>query len=365
MEFRINRNDFFKGLQRVQSISTTRGTMPILANILIKASGEKVSIFATNLEIGLKGEYEAQVVEEGAITVSAKKVHDIVRELPTGEILVKESDGRLRLSYGNSRFNLATLPSADYPSFLDFKESNFIKLKSKLLADMIRKTSYAISKDETRRTLTGALLEIDPKSTKMVATDGHRLGLVERAGSFKVTDNIKIIVARKAIEELSKLILESDGDIEFLAHDNYIIFKIENQYMSAKLIEGAFPNYDQVIPKEHTAEVNISKEAFYYTLRRVSTLADEKSHMVKLTFHNDKLSFMSEGGGIGEARDELEIKYSGERIEIGLNSNYLLDLLNAIDGDEVKIKISDLLGPLLIESESDEKSIGIIMPMRL
>lgn len=366
MEFLIGRDELYKGLQRVQGIVSAKGPMPILANILIESSESGITLFATNLDMGLSGSYKASVSSNGKTTVQAKKLFDITRELPSEDILVKtDDDGRLRVTCGNSKFNLATISAEEYPVFPKYDDSKFIRLESEMLLEMIRKTSYAISQDETRLTLNGAFFEVSPTKAKMVATDGHRLAYIEREGAFGVTDTIKSIISRKAIHELSKLLGEDEEPIEFAQHDNHVLFRKGKLILNARLIEGAYPNYEQVIPKSHTLEATIKISEFTVGLRKVTVLADEKSHMIRLCFSNGALELVSEGGELGEARDELPIEYSGEDIVIGLNGYYLLDILGILDGEKVRMKMQDSLSPVVAQIPGDDGLLCIIMPMRL
>jgi DNA polymerase-3 subunit beta len=366
MEFTIERDEFYRGLQRAQGVVSSKGAMPILANVLINATLDGITLFATNLDIGLKGSYRGTVATAGSTTVQAKKLHDILRELPSGEIQVKEDDdGRLRIIAGKSKFNLATIGADEYPSFPAYDESHLVTLEAEMVTEMIRKTSYAISQDETRLTLNGAYLEVGPDKARMVATDGHRLAFIERDGAFKVDEPIKAIIARKAISELSKLAGESEEPLQFLQQDSHIMFRKGAMTLVVRLIEGAFPNYEQVIPKNHQKEATIPKDVFLHALRRVATLADEKSHMVRLSFADNTLGLASEGGDIGEAKDEIDIAYDGDEVIIGLNAEYVIDVLGAMDGDDVVFKMSDSLSPVLAVSPVDEGQKCIVMPMRL
>ena len=366
MEFTISRDEFQKALQRAQGVASTKGQMPILSNILLEASEQGVWFYSTNLNIGLKGKYEAAVKAPGKTTVIAKKLYDIVRELPDGDIDVKvDDDNRLRVVSGKSRFDLPTIDPADFPSFPEYEESSFIGLEVEMLSEMIRKTKYAISQDETRMTLNGALLELSPSKVKMVATDGHRLTLVEREGAFKVEGTEKSIIAKKAIDELSKLLTEGEEPLKLFRRDNHIVFERGSLALAIRLIEGAYPNYDQVIPKEFSNEANISAPELVHGLRRVATLANEKSHMIRMTFSQGKLELRSEGGEIGEAKDEIAIDFTGEGMAIGLNAYYLLDILQIIDNDTIRLRMQNQHKAIQAESPGDEGMVCIVMPMRL
>ena len=366
MELSISQSELYKALQRAQGVVSTKGAMPILANVLLEATEKGLTLFATNLDIGLRGEYVASVKTPGSVTSQAKKLHDIVKELPEGDVLLKvDDDGRLRVSAGKSKFNLATIPAEEFPPFPERDESALVAIDSDMLAEMIRKTSYAISQDETRLTLNGAYFEVSEGDVQMVATDGHRLAYIKREGAFKVTQAEKSIIARKAVQELSKLIGESDDGLFFLQQDNHIMFKKGNMAMVVRLIEGVFPNYEQVIPKSSSIDVEIEVSELMHALRRVATMADEKSHMVRLAFSADKLELSSEGGELGEAKDELAITYAGERLDIGLNALYLLDAIDKIESKTAILKMNDELSPLLAVSPDDPGLMCIVMPMRL
>lgn len=366
MELMIGRDEFLKVLSRAQGFVSPRGPMPILANILMETSESGVTLFATNLDIGFRGSCAARVEKPGKVTVQAKKLHDIVKELPSEDILVKsDEDERLRIICGKSKFNLATIDPGEYPALPAFDESGMIGLDTEMVREMIAKTSYSISQDETRMTLHGAYLEIAPSKARMVATDGHRLAFVEREGAFNVKETVKAIIARKAVGELTKLLGEGDEPLMFAQQDNHVMFRKGLQSMVVRLIEGAFPNYEQVIPKANSREAVISSDGFLRSLKRVAILADEKSHMVRLTFSKGKLELSSEGGELGEGRDEMEVDYAGDTLELGMNAHYIIDLLNAMGSEQVKLKMQDQLSPVLAVSPSDKGLLAIIMPMRL
>lgn len=366
MEFTIGREEFFKSLQRAQGIVSPKGAMPILANVLLEAGDAGVTTFATNLDMGLRGTYEAEVKTPGKITVQAKKLFDIVRELPPEEINVKlDDDGRCRVMCGKSKFSLSTITAEEFPAFPEYDESKLIPLDSEMLMEMIRKTSYAISQDETRLTLNGAYFEVGPSKVRMVATDGHRLAFIEREGAFKVTEAVKAIIARKAVQELYRLLSEGEGPVKFMQHENHVVFKKNGLVLVIRLIEGAFPNYEQVIPKAHNREAVVDASELTHSLRRVNTLTDEKSHMVRMTFNDGTLELASEGGELGEARDELGVQYTGDDVVIGVNANYVLDVLNILNDDKVILRMQDPLSPLVAQPPGDSGLLCIVMPMRL
>ncbi len=366
MEFTIGRDDLYKGIQRVQGIVSSKGAMPVLANALIEAGDKAITIFATNLDMGLRGSYPAKVKAKGNVTIQAKKLHDILKELPSEDIVVKvDDDGRCRVISGNSKFKLATISSSEFPSLPDFEESSLTGLDAEMMTEMIKKTSYAISQDETRLTLNGAFIEVTPTKVSMVATDGHRLAFIEREGVFGVSETIKAIIARKAIHELEKLLDDSDGSLKFCKKDNHLIFEVDSLTLAVRLIDGAYPNYEQVIPKSFDREGAVVSEEFANSLRRVVTLADEKSHMVRFAFSKESVELVSEGGELGEAKDETAIKFDGEDVTIGLNAYYLLDSLKVLGSENVIIKMNDQLSPVMVVAPDDANLLCIVMPMRL
>ncbi len=366
MDFSISRDELYKALSRSQGVVSAKGAMPILGNLLLEATEEGLTVFATNLDIGIKGFCAAQVAQTGKTTTQAKSFHDIVRELPAGDIQIKtDDDGRLRISSGKSKFNLATMPADEFPALPDYDQENMIEVESAMVGEMIKKTSYAISQDETRLTLSGANFEATASRFCMVATDGHRLAYVDREGDFPVKEDVKAIITRKAVVELSKLIGDGTGNLSFAKEDNHIMFKVGSVTMVVRLIEGAFPNYEQVIPKEHKSEATVKVADFANALRKVAILSDEKSKMVRLLFSGDRLVVSSEGGELGEGKDEINIEYEGEEITIGLNAIYLLDLLASIGDESVLIRLQESLSPLMALSPSDTGLKCIVMPMRL
>ncbi len=379
--FQIEKGVFLLGIQRAQGITEKRSTAPIFSNVLLEGTGQgsggkgKVSIVATDLEIGIKGTYPAHVQSEGGIAVSGKKLHEIIRELPEGSIDITMEDGKfLAIKTGSSYFKITGSNKEDFPAFPEINEDSMVLIDSNIYREMIKKTLFAVAEAEARHVLNGALLEIEGIGHKrvmirMVGTDGHRMSLCERSledsqgllGEEKVR---QLIVPKKTLLELRRFIDVNEG-IKTGIGEKQISFKGEDIYLTSRLIEGNYPNYKQVIPQkgEQTARVNLSH--FISVVRRVSVMSREKTRAIKMEFLPGKAILRANDPEIGEAREDIEVSYKGEGLTIGLNYQYLLDALESIDDEEVIIEMQSNLSPCVIRQESDPDSLCIVMPMRV
>lgn len=365
MEIRIAKSEFFKGLQSVQGIVDVRSTMPILSNILIETHEEGIGIIATDLEIGVKGIYEARVIQKGKITINAKKIYDIVRELPDTDIHINdEKENWVKVSCGNSSFNLAGFAPEEYPSLPAYKEEGMVELSGSEIKNMVEKTIYAVSTDENRQALNGVLYRLGITKSQMVATDGHRLACISGKKVEGLEVEMSVIIPRKVLSELAKT-LDGEKPLFFSVTDNHLVFKQEKQVLISKMIDSKFPNFEQVIPRENHIKFKVSREALMHALRRVSILSSDKSRMVKFHVGDNKIILESEENEIGNAREEIDCDFSGETLAIGLNARYLLDALNAIDKEEVDVELKDALGPALFLPHGDENYKCVVMPMRI
>jgi DNA polymerase-3 subunit beta len=366
MEFSVGRDELYRCLQRLQGFIDPKGPMPILSNLLIQSAGKGIFISATNLDIALKKFCPAAVTDSGSLTINSKKLHDIVRELPEGEIHLTQTDNQwARLTCGNSKFRLSLLPVDDFPPFPKFQEESMKSIDGPTLGEMIGKTAHAISQDETRYMLNGVLLQIYKDHMRMVSTDGHRLAFVKRPVSMKLEKEIEVIIPKKAVQELNKLTEEEGEELKFTLQDNHLIFKKDETVFVSRLLEGKFPNYEQVIPSKNTKVAKVPVEEMTHALKRVVILADEKSKMVKLQFSKGKLELTSEATELGDAMETLEVDYAKEDISIGVNAVYLIDVLTILKEEKVSLNMEDSLSPLLIKSAEDENFLSIVMPMRL
>ncbi|OGP17997.1 MAG: DNA polymerase III subunit beta [Deltaproteobacteria bacterium GWC2_55_46] len=367
MKFTIGKPDFIKVLQRMQGIVEKRNTMPILANVLLDASKGKITIMATDLEVFIKDSVQAGVSEEGSITVNARKVFEIVKELPGETVDVTAGkDDKLTLKAGKARFNVMGLPAKDFPVFPVVDEGSLQAIDGEALREMIDKTSFAVSTDETRYNINGFLLEREEGKIKMVATDGHRLALIIREG-----DNIAkgqkegVLLPRKGVMEMKKVLDEKEGSFFLGITQKNAVMKRDSTVVTVRLLEGEFPDYRRVIPKDNDKEAKAMRGDLLASLKRVSILSTDKIKGVKFSFNKDKLVLSSSSPDIGEATEDVDIDFPESDIEIAFNARYFIDVLEAISNEKVSIVLKDSLSPGIIRPEGGEDYTYIIMPMRL
>ncbi|HEX8961059.1 MAG TPA: DNA polymerase III subunit beta, partial [Geobacteraceae bacterium] len=319
MEFRIDKDTFLKALQKVQGIVERRNTMPILSNVLIEASPERIHITATDLEVGMRSSYPTDVIREGKITVSAKKIYEIVKEMPDEKILfsTKENDW-VEIRCGKAHFSIVGLSSDEFPYFPKVNDDSFVRLNNTILREMIEKTSYAICHDETKYNLNGVFVKAVDESgasiLRMVATDGHRLSIVERelAGTVGRELGKGVIFPKKGIFELKKMTEEEDGETLLGFMDNNAVIKKGNTVVVMRLVDGEFPDYTKVVPQNNDRVVRSSREQLLHSLRRMAILSSEKFKGIKFDIKAGAMEISSSNPELGEAREELEIDYSGD-----------------------------------------------------
>jgi len=369
MEVRISRDTFLNGVQKVQGIVEAKGAMPILSHVLIRAEKEKITLEATDLEIGTRDSYPANVIAEGSVTLNARKLFDIVRELPDLEIhLIKEDNDWVTLKCGNSKFRLPGLPAADFPAFPEYSLDSLMEFSCSQLKEMIRKTFFSVSPDESRQALNGLLLENENGKANLVATDGHRLACITRPllkSSIPDGEKLSILLPKKAIAELLKLLEDDESTFAFSTQGNHLAFIQGTQVIVSRKIDGKFPNYRQVIPPDNNLKIKIDRDILSHALRRVSLLADEKSKMVRFDIQKGNLTLISDNSDYGAAREEFPIDYDGEDVSIGLNAKYVLDILNVTEDQEVILNLKDQNHSCMITVENDSDYLGIVMPMRI
>ncbi|MBI4382569.1 MAG: DNA polymerase III subunit beta [Nitrospinae bacterium] len=369
MEFRISRENFLTGVQKVQGIVETKGAMPILSHLLVSTDNEGIYIQATDLEIGIKGFYPANVITQGALALNARKLFDIVRELPEQEIHVSgEENNWITLRCGNSKFRLPGLPAEDFPALPEYSEEGIMEFRAPLLREMIRKTIFAISPDESRPALNGLLLEREENQATLVGTDGHRLALIQRplpASGAPGAEKLSLILPKKALAELLKMMENDEAVFSFSVKNNHLAFIQGKQVIVSRKIEGKFPNYRQVVPKDHDLKIQLAKDDFSHALKRVSLLADEKSKMVRFEARQGALTLIADNSDYGAAREEIPVSFKGDEMFIGLNAKYLLDVLAAVDQEKITLNLKDQNHPCLITVDDDKDYLSIVMPMRL
>jgi DNA polymerase III subunit beta len=378
MQMTMKREVLFRALQRVQGVVERRNTMPILSHALIDAKGAEVSIFATDLEIGLKGQYEAQVREPGQIAVSARKLYEIVRELPHEEIRLVSSDRKsVSLEAGKSRFQMMTLPPEEFPPMPAVDGATELSIDGAAMGELIRKTVFAVGENDARYVLNGTLLttaSVNGKSVlRLVGTDGHRLALADReatgpggASKAKGLAEINAIIPKKALLEIRRLVEEkADGPLALGIAKNQCTVQYDGVVLVARLMEGTYPNYQQVIPKGATKSLVVNRQLLEGALRRVALLAREKTNAVKWDLTGGRLVLTASNPDLGEAQEELSVTYSGESVTTGFNARYLLDALSVVDTEEIVMELKDALSPCVIREHNGGNSLCVVMPMRI
>lgn len=374
MKISCFQGDLTRGIQTVGSAVAGRATLPILTNILIEAKKEEIELSATDLEIGIKCSVSAQVKKEGAITIPAKRLSDIVRELPEGPVEMETEDSQLKISSGGIFFKVLGLPAEEFPTLPKVESENRFSLDSQILRGIIQKTIFANSRDETRYILNGSYLEMEKDRIVMTATDGHRLATISHRIEKGPKKKIGAIIPTKALNELNRL-LEEPKEVEATIGENQISFSLNlpaetsaqagGIILSSKLIEGQFPDYKQLIPKKSAKRLSLKRDSLLSGVRRAALLADAQTGAVELLAYSNKLIIRSQTPQVGEAREEMDIDYSGEEIRTGYNARYLLDVLRNISSEEVSLELNEPLSPGIIKPVSDEDYLCVIMPMRI
>ena len=364
MEVILDRDAFIKGLQMVQNIVEPRQTLPILANVLLETEEGTVRLTATDLEVGACVSIPARVVGKGAITVSARKLAEIVKELPAAAVALRVGDNAgVSLKCGGVTYKLVGMPPDDFPPVVPASPGAWLTLEAKTLRDMLTQTSFAISHDETRYALNGVLFALSGKEMRLVATDGHRLALSVRTLG-ETGRAVTGIVPRKAVAEVMR-VLGAGEQVQLGITDNQFVLQMPNFVMTARLIEGQFPNYEAVIPKGHPGKLVISRAAVASALRRVSVMAEERNKPVKLVLAPAALRLMASSQDTGEAEETLDVDYAGDEVAIGFNSKYLLDAVGPIEHEQIVLEFKDALSPGVVKSVADEGYCCVIMPMRI
>lgn len=374
---KIMRGELLIGLQRVQGIVERRNTMPILSNILLEAKPNELTLFATDLEIGIRGTYEAEVSEAGGVTVSARKLYEIIRELPEGPVRLSSDESHaVRIEAGASEFKVLGLPPQEFPALPAIDQEALMPVDRATLSDLIRKTVFAAGDNDARYILNGLLIRIFSKEKKramrLVGTDGHRLAVIERhvengkgGKTAAIPGEQTAIVPKKAALEIRKLLDETDQDPEIGMSKNQLIFRRGGLLLLARLMEGSYPNYEQVVPRENQKRIQIKRGELEGALRRVSILAREKTHAVKMALEPEGLVLSSNNPDMGEARETVPLKFKQEGLVAGFNARYLLDILGAMDGEDVSLEFKDGLSPCLVRQAGDEDYLCVVMPMRV
>jgi DNA polymerase-3 subunit beta len=369
MKATIERANLLKSLGHVQSVVERRNTIPILSNVLIEASGEGLRLMATDLDLQINETVEAQVETPGATTVSAHTLFDIARKLPEGsQVSLTAADGKMQVVAARSRFNLQTLPCDDFPVIAEGELPTRFELPAATLRQIIDKTRFAISTEETRYYLNGIFLHVSDDGQpvlKAAATDGHRLARVTVPRPDGADGMPDVIVPRKCVGELRKLLDEVEGTVEVSLSATKIRFGLGTAVLTSKLIDGTFPDYSRVIPTGNDKLLKIDPKSFMEGVDRVSTIASEKTRAVKMALEKDKITLSVTSPENGTAAEEVPGDYASDGFEIGFNARYLMDILAQVDGDTVEVHLADAAAPTLIRENDKSPALYVLMPMRV
>jgi len=367
MEISVRRSDLAKELQLVQGIVERKSSIPVLQNVLAEARAGEVRLSATDLDVSLRTGCPAEVAAEGSVTLGAKKLYEIVRMLPEADVRLKLlPDSWVLVECERSSFKMAGLPREDFPALPETKARKGVEIPAEALRQLIARTGFAITAEDARYYLAGALMQLDKDGVSMVATDGHRLAYAQRKAALKGADGSRVLVPRKAIQELAKL-LEGEESVSFQAVDNHLVFTVGARQLASKTIEGQFPAFEKVIAAAGDKTVSVGREALQMAIRRVSLLSSERSRAVKLGLAAGRIELLASSPDLGEARESLAVEYSGDAVEIGFNAQYLLDFLAAAQAEavEVVLKDSESQGLLRPVGDGELDYRYVVMPMRL
>ena len=363
MKFRISKEAFLDGLQKVQHVVSSRTTLPILSNVLLVARDGRIQFTTTDLDVGITGSVEAQIEKEGATTLPAKRLVSIIRELPSSEVEVSvDAKNHASIRSGPSFFKIIGLGEAEFPPLPDFEGAKIFKIPQVTLRDGLKKTSYAISTDETRYVLNGIFTSFRDGKMTLVATDGRRLAMVDADLEFPASHETDVIIPTKAVQELQRLLGDS-GEVVVKLSDSQISFTVGDSLLASKLIEGNYPNYRQVIPGDSNERVVIGREALLETVRRVSLLSSDKSNSVKLVFSENHIEVTANSPDVGEAQESMDVIYQGPPMQIAFNPEFLQAPLRALDSADVYLDLIDEMSPGVLRIEGT--FLYVLMPMRV
>ncbi len=371
MKFQIPKSKIYKSISHLQGIVDKKNTLPILSNILIEAKNNNLTLSSTDMDISIVEQLNCTVLEEGSTTINSQIIYDIVRKLDdNNDIEIISNNGKLMtLRASGSRFSLACLPKEDFPIIDQANEGTSIKINSKILFRLIDKTKFAISNEETRYFLNGLYFNLHKNGNKtlvtLVGTDGHRLAKFSHELDQDTNQVSGVIIPKKTIFELSKLLSDIDEDIEIIISSNKIIFYIKELVFISKLIDGSFPDYKRVIPNDNNNIIEVSRNKLLSAVDRVSTIANEKSPVIKFKLLKDIINLNTINNENSTATEDLNLKYEGDEFEIGFNSKYIMDLVNNLEDENITISLKDSSSPITAQEKSNPDLVYVLMPMRV
>lgn len=362
----IKREALLAPLQHVIGAVERRQTLPILGNVLLKSLGGDLTLSATDLEIEVIARVDAQTESDFQTTIPARKLLDICKALPdSSEITLSIDDTRVTLVAGRSRFTMASLPAADFPTLDELSVSASLEVPQQTLKDLLDRTSFAMAQQDVRYYLNGILLEVDNQQIKLVATDGHRLAMSTWSASTGLADDRQVIIPRKAVLEIARLLSAGEGSASLSLSQNHIRVQTDGIVFTSKLIDGKFPDYNRVIPVDGNKTMEVDRELLKQAMSRISILSNEKYRGIRLVLEQDNLLIQANNPDQEEAEEELAVSYPETPLEIGFNVTYLIDVLNVLDSEKVQLKFKDSNSSCIIQSQANSSSLYVVMPMRL
>jgi DNA polymerase-3 subunit beta len=369
MELVVRKNDLLRELQLFQGIVERKNTIPILANVLMEAKGEEVRFLATDLEVGLRSTCKATVTKGGSLTLPAKKFYEIVKSLPDTDIRIAEDKGGVKIAADRFESRMQTLPREDFPTLPESGGAANATLARSAVKEMVAKTQFAITGEDTRYFLNGALFVLRPDEMNLVATDGHRLALVSvtRDSQPKDGEENKAILPKKTLGELGRLLTEGEGDIGYERGENHLFFTAGDRLLISRMIDGQFPAYERVIPKGNDKHIEFERDRLTNAVKRVALMSNERSRAVKFQIEKGKVDVTSSSPDLGEARETLPVEYTGSPMQICFNAQYVLDFLAAVATDVVSLELKDEVSQAVMKPVGAEgyDYTYVIMPMRV
>ena len=367
MELVVRKHELLRELQLFQGIVERKNTIPILANVLLEAKGDEVSLLATDLEVALRSRCQASVTKGGALTLPAKKLYEIVKALPDTDVRIETDKNGVKVAADRFDSRMQTLPREDFPTLPDAGGKARATLPGSALKDMVAKTQFAITGEDTRYFLNGAKFVLAPGSLTLVATDGHRLALVEVKHDVGVSQEVGVILPKKTLLELGRLLAEGDAEVLFESGENHLFFDIGGRMLISRMIDGQFPAYERVLPKNNDRQLEFERERLTNAVKRVALLSNERSRAVKLELGKGKVDVTSSSSEFGEAHEELPVEYDGPALAISFNAQYVLDFLNVVDTNSVLLLLKDEVSQAVMKPVGAEGQdyTYVIMPMRI
>ena len=367
MKLVVSRESLQKGLQVVQGIVESKSTMPILSHILLSAE-DTTTISATDLDIAVREPLEARIEEPGSVCVPARKLYEIVREIPASELTLETQENNwVTVSAGKSTFRLIGLSDEDFPTFPEVNTGEAVEFPVSELHDMISRTLYATGDSDARYTLNGLMFHLNPEkgTVTFVGTDGHRLAVARKPIPGQIREERKMILPKKAATEVRKLTEAHESPVHLTLTPNHIVFRFEDILFITRLIEGSYPNYEQVIPKNNEKRMTVGRDDMLGAVKRASLVGREKTFPIKMELREGTATFSSNNPDVGEAHEQLAVDYGAEALTLGFNARYMVDALQNLPGEEIALELQDSLSPTVIRQAGEEGYFSVIMPMRI